>query len=160
MALLFFATSLWHIYVVLAALSCVSSFFGPAQSVTIRSHVPPDGLLSANALMQLAMMGVRVIGPAAAGVLVAAFGATICYSLDVVSFLGSAALIGSVAIIRAPDAPADGVGEQPCSRRVPRHERGYALHFSSRGALLRRHGDGSRPVHDWLLRAAHRRLRA
>ena len=65
----------------------------------------PDGLLSANALMQLAMMGVRVIGPAAAGVLVAAFGATICYSLDVVSFLGSAALIGSVAIIRPPMPP-------------------------------------------------------
>ncbi len=104
-ALLFFSSSLWHIYVILAALSCVSSFFGPAQSVTIRSHVPPDGLLSANALMQLAMMGVRVIGPAAAGVLVAAFGATICYSLDVVSFLGSAALIGSVAIIRPPMPP-------------------------------------------------------
>src|SRR6478609_5764136 len=43
-ALLFFSSSLWHIYVILAALSCVSSFFGPAQSVTIRSHVPPDGL--------------------------------------------------------------------------------------------------------------------
>jgi len=104
-ALLFFSTALWQIYLVLAALSCVSSFFGPAQSVTIRSHVPTEGLLSANALMQLAMMGVRVIGPAAAGALVAAFGATICYTLDVVSFLASAALIGSVAIVRPPSAP-------------------------------------------------------
>jgi len=104
-ALLFFSTTLWQIYLVLAALSCVSSFFAPAQSVTIRSHVPPEGLLSANALMQLAMMGVRVIGPAAAGGLVAAFGATICYAFDVVSFVASAALIGSVAIVRPPSAP-------------------------------------------------------
>ena len=32
--------------------------------------------MSANALMQMAMMGTRVIGPAAAGALVAAFGPT------------------------------------------------------------------------------------
>ncbi len=103
--LLFLTTTLWQIYLVLAALSCVSSFFAPAQSVTIRSHVPMEGLLSANALMQLAMMGVRVIGPAAAGALVAVFGASVCYTFDVISFLGSAALIGSVAIVRPPAPP-------------------------------------------------------
>src|SRR6185503_8441341 len=100
--------SMWQIYLVLGALSCVSSFFAPAQSVTIRSHVPPNGLMSANALMQMAMMGTRVIGPAAAGALVAAFGPTICYAIDFVSFLVSASLIGSVAIVRAvsPARPA------------------------------------------------------
>lgn len=104
-ALLFLTTAMWQIYLVLAALSSVSSFFAPAQSVTIRSHVPTHGLLSANALMQLAMMGVRVVGPAAAGVLVSAFGPDLCYSLDVASFLASAALIGSVAIVRPPQPP-------------------------------------------------------
>jgi MFS family permease len=103
--LLFVATSMWQIYAVLCALSCVSSFFAPAQSVTIRSHVPPHGLISANALMQVAMMGTRVVGPAAAGALVAAFGPNICYAVDFVSFLVSAALISSVAILRPP-APA------------------------------------------------------
>src|SRR5262245_32252673 len=44
--LLFFADALWQIYVVLAALSVVSSFFAPAQSVTIRNYVPPHGLIS------------------------------------------------------------------------------------------------------------------
>src|SRR5690349_8003831 len=92
-ALLFVSTALWQIYLVLAALSCVSSFFAPAQSVTIRSHVPPHGLLSANALMQMAMMSVRVIGPASAGAIVAAFGPKVCYAIDVVSFVASAALI-------------------------------------------------------------------
>jgi MFS family permease len=102
--LLFVATSMWQIYLVLCALSCVSSFFAPAQSVTIRSHVPPHGLISANALMQMAMMGTRVVGPATAGALVAAFGPRVCYAVDFVSFLASAALISSVAIIRPPAA--------------------------------------------------------
>src|SRR5205809_7339142 len=42
------ATSLWQVYAVLAALSCVSAFFAPAQQVTIRTHVPTAGLISAN----------------------------------------------------------------------------------------------------------------
>src|SRR3954467_6223548 len=42
--LLFVTTALWQIYLVLAALSSVSSFFAPAQSVTIRNHVPRHGL--------------------------------------------------------------------------------------------------------------------
>ena len=65
------ATSVWQVYGVLAALSCVSAFFGPAQTVTIRSHVPVAGLMSANALMQIAFMGSRIVGPATAGAIVA-----------------------------------------------------------------------------------------
>ena len=103
--LLIAATSLWHVYLVLAALSCVSAFFGPAQQVTIRTHVPANGLISANALMQIAFMGSRVIGPAIAGAIAASFGANVCYALDMVSFLASAALIGSVAIHRPLSAP-------------------------------------------------------
>ena len=98
--LLMFSTSIPQVYAVLLGLSSVSSFFLPAQSVTIRTHVPREGLLSANALMQLAMMGIRILGPASAGALVAAFGPNLCYQLDVVSFLASATLIGSVAIRR------------------------------------------------------------
>jgi MFS family permease len=100
--LLFVATSLWQVYAVLAVLSVVSTFFAPAQSVTIRQHVPRQGLLAANALMQIAMMGVRIVGPATAGALVSAFGANVCYSIDALSFLASAALIGTVAIVRQP----------------------------------------------------------
>ena len=82
---------MWQVYLVLAALSCVSSFFGPAQTVTIRSHVPTHGLISANALMQIAFMGSRIVGPATAGAMVAAFGPKVCYAIDVVSFVVSAA---------------------------------------------------------------------
>jgi len=94
------ATSVWQVYGVLAALSCVSAFFGPAQTVTIRSHVPTAGLMSANALMQIAFMGSRIIGPSIAGILVYFFTPSVCYGIDVISFLASATLIASVAIVR------------------------------------------------------------
>src|SRR5919202_1275516 len=83
------STAVWHVYLVLAALSSVSAFFGPAQQVTIRTHVPLNGLVSANALMQIAFMGMRVVGPAAAGAIASSFGPQTCYALDVASFVVS-----------------------------------------------------------------------
>jgi MFS family permease len=100
------STTVWQVGIVLALISCVSSFFAPAQTVTIRTYVPREGLMAANGLMQMVMMGIRVVGPAAAGALVAAFGASLCYSVDVLSFVASASLIGTVAIRRTVAAPA------------------------------------------------------
>src|SRR3954471_4620763 len=94
------ATSIWQVYAVMASLSCVSAFFGPAQTVTIRAHVPTSGLMSANALMQIAFMSSRIVGPATAGAIVASFTPRVCYLIDVFSFLGSASLIASVGIKR------------------------------------------------------------
>ena len=68
--------------------------------MTIRTHVPQHGLMSANALMQIAFMGSRVVGPATAGTIAATFGPRVCYAIDVASFVASAALIGSVTIRR------------------------------------------------------------
>ena len=103
--LLLLATQRWHFYAVLAAISVVSSFFGPAQGVAIRSAVPLHGLRSANALMQQVMLGMRIVGPALAAFLVGSFGPVSCYLLDAVSFVGSALLIASVRFV-APAAPA------------------------------------------------------
>jgi MFS family permease len=112
------ATSMWQVYIVLAALSCVSSFFGPAQQVTIRTHVPVTGLISANALMQMAFMGMRVVGPATAGAVAASFGPRTCYAIDVASFVGSAALIGSVAIKRPASATPSAQATPSSSNRI------------------------------------------
>src|SRR5436190_2073780 len=77
----------------------------PARGLPGPVRGDQHGLISANALMQMAMMGVRIVGPAAAGALVAAFGPNICYTLDVASFVASASLIGTVAIVRPPAEP-------------------------------------------------------
>ena len=91
-------------YLVLAAISVVSSFFGPAQGVTLRSIVPIHGLRSANALMQQVMFGMRIIGPAIAALMVARLGPRSCYIADAASFLASGCLIASLAISRPPAA--------------------------------------------------------
>ncbi|WP_158793090.1 MFS transporter [Granulicella sp. L60] len=103
--LLIFANRTWHFYAVLAAISIISSFFGPAQGVAIRSAVPLHGLRSANALMQQVMFGMRIIGPAIAGLMVSYLGSMSCYLFDSASFVGSALLIASVPFLK-PAAPA------------------------------------------------------
>ena len=98
--LLLFAGSTLQFYAVLAAISVVSSFFGPAQGVAIRSAVPVHGLRSANSLMQQVMFGMRVVGPPLAGSMYVWFGARTCYAGDAVSFLLSGLLIASLALTK------------------------------------------------------------
>ncbi len=97
---LIFVPNLYGIYAILAALSFVSTFFIPAQTVALRTLVPPNGLLSANALMQQAMQVIRIFTPALAGALVAWFGAYVCYIIDGFSFLFSALMIAPLLIRR------------------------------------------------------------
>ncbi len=110
--LLLLATQVWHFYAILAAISILSSFFGPAQGVAIRSVVPLHGLRSANALMQQVMFGMRIIGPATAAFLVAAFGPVSCYLIDAASFIASACLIASVGLARSEE-PVEGASATP-----------------------------------------------
>lgn len=98
--MLVFAHNVTQISAIFIVLSSVSSFFAPAQSVTLRTIVPPEGLLAANALMMQAFYIVRLLSPAAAGALVAWLTEKSCFYLDVASFIFSAAMISGLAVIR------------------------------------------------------------
>jgi MFS transporter, DHA3 family, macrolide efflux protein len=102
---LVFAGSLWQIYAILFLLSTVSTFFVPAQSVTLRTIVPREGLLAANALVQQAFQVMRIISPALAGAIVAWVGASACYYLDTITFIVSASIIATLVIAREPVVP-------------------------------------------------------
>jgi MFS family permease len=82
------------------ALSVVSSFFAPAQSVALRTLVAKEKLLAANALMSQAFYTVRLLSPVVAGTLVAWLTEKSCFYLDAFSFFFSAAMIGSLLINR------------------------------------------------------------
>src|SRR5882724_1242858 len=84
---LVFVTDVRQICVIFAILSTVSSFFSPAQSVTLRTVVPMEGLMAANAMMGQAFYTVRIISPAIASLLVKAFTANVCFYLDSASFI-------------------------------------------------------------------------
>jgi MFS family permease len=109
--LLLLAHNIWGFYAALAAISVVSSFFGPAQGVAIRAAVPLHGLRAANALMQQVMFLARIAGPAVAAMLVSTFGATSCYWADAASFVASACLIASVTLTRPQEMAATEVLE-------------------------------------------------
>jgi MFS family permease len=106
--LLAFAHDVSQIAVIFFAISVVSSFFAPAQSVTMRTIVPPEGLLAANALMAQAFYVVRLLSPIAAGMLVAWLTEKACFYIDVVSFIFSATMISRLTIVR----PARAQGEK------------------------------------------------
>ncbi len=103
-ASLVLTNSVPQIALALAALGLVSSFFGPAQSVVLRTLVAKQDLLSANALFAQAFYVVRVLSPAIAGALVAWLGENACFWLDTGSFVFSAACIATLSIARAPPA--------------------------------------------------------
>ena len=102
---LVFAGNVWQIYAILFLLSTVSTFFVPAQSVTLRTIVPKEGLLAANALVQQAFQVMRIISPALAGAIVGGFGASTCYYLDSITFAFSASMIATLVIAREPVVP-------------------------------------------------------
>jgi len=102
---LVFASSLVQIYIILFLLSAVSAFFMPAQTVTLRTVVPREGLLSANALVQQAFQIMRIISPALAGAMAGWFGAASCYWLDSATYIYSASMIATLVIAREPVPP-------------------------------------------------------
>jgi MFS transporter, DHA3 family, macrolide efflux protein len=98
--LLVFVTDVAQICVIFALISTVSSFFAPAQSVTIRTIVPKEGLLAANAMLTQAFYIVRLFSPFAAGALIAWLGEKFCFYLDTASFVFSAGMISTLTILR------------------------------------------------------------
>jgi MFS family permease len=98
--LLVFVTDLNQIFAIFFSISTVSSFFGPAQSVTVRTLVPKEQLLAANAMISQAFYTVRILSPALAGALVAWLGEKSCFYLDSASFVFSAAMILTLVIVR------------------------------------------------------------
>ena len=87
------------------AVSCFSSFFAPAQAITLPLLVPRAGLLAANARMQQSMQVVRIASPAVASALVAAFGERDLLREPIArAFFFSAALLATLRYSRpAPD---------------------------------------------------------
>ncbi len=100
--LLIFARDLNQLYAIFLALSAVSSFFLPAQSIAIRTIVPQAGLMSANALMAQAAQVMQIVSPAIAGALVAWFGPNSCFWIDSLSFVFSGAMIWTLTIDHQP----------------------------------------------------------
>lgn len=103
---LLFHHNLLAIYGTLFLISCVSSFFLPAQIVAIRVIAPPNALVAANGLMSQAQQGAQILAPAAMGLVAQFFGPRVCFGVDCFGYFFSAAMVSTLAMHRAPQATA------------------------------------------------------
>ena len=97
---LLFEHNLIAIYATLFLMSCISSFFVPAQTVAIRAITPPNALVAANGLMSQAQQASQIVAPAVMGLIIEWLGSNFCFAFDSVSFFVSAALVMTLTIER------------------------------------------------------------
>jgi MFS transporter, DHA3 family, macrolide efflux protein len=102
--ILLFEHNLLAIYGTLFLMSCISSFFVPAQTVAIRAITPPNALVAANGLMSQAQQASQIVAPAVMGLIIEWLGSNFCFAFDCASFFVSAALVMTLTIERKPAA--------------------------------------------------------
>ena len=117
----------WQVFVLAACLGIVNAFDIPARQAFVVEMVGKEDLINAIALNSSMFNGARIIGPAMAGVLVAAIGEGWCFFANGVSYL--AVIAGLLADARA-GAPGGAAGRAPPGA----HPRGVPL----RGGAPRR----------------------
>ncbi len=88
---------LWHVYVFALLLGAVAAFDAPARQTFVSELVGEDLLSNAVALNSTSFNAARMIGPAAAGVLIAVVGSGWVFLINAASF---AAVLGSLSLLR------------------------------------------------------------
>jgi predicted MFS family arabinose efflux permease len=97
---------LWHVLVLQAVRGSADAFFWPAAA-GLTPHVVSEGRLQeANALLRLSNSMTRIVGAAAAGVVVAAVGSGWALAFDATTFLVSAAFLVRLRLPRTLEARA------------------------------------------------------
>jgi len=94
----------WHIFVLSALLGVVNAFDIPARQAFLFEMVGREDLINAIALNSSMFNGARIIGPAVAGILVAAIGEGWCFFANAVSYI--AVIIGLLLMTVTPPARA------------------------------------------------------
>lgn len=88
---------LWHVYVFALLLGCVAAFDAPARQTFVSELVTEIDLQNAVALNSTSFNAARMIGPAVAGVLIAAVGTGWVFVINAASYV---AVIGAMRMLR------------------------------------------------------------
>jgi MFS family permease len=118
----------WHVFVLAACLGVVNAFDIPARQAFLVEMVGRDDLMNAIALNSSMVNAARVVGPAVAGVLVAAIGEAWCFLLNGLSYV---AVIAGLLMMQVPRRP------RAATRRSAWRDTVEGLHFVVRTAPVR-----------------------
>jgi MFS family permease len=114
----------WHVYVIAFLGGTVQVLDAPARQQLTFRMVGRDALQNAVALNSTVFNASRIFGPALAGVLLAAFGAGICFAINAVSFL---AVLAGLLMMRQSEFFTVRKTERPTMLRGVREGLSYAL---------------------------------
>jgi len=89
----------WHVAILALLLGIANAFDGPARQAFVVEMVGREDLGNAIALNSAMFNSARIIGPALAGITLAAVGPAWCFALNAASFL---AVIAGLALMRVP----------------------------------------------------------
>ncbi len=106
---------LWHIFVLASLMGVVSAFDIPARQSFLVQLVGRNDLMNAIALNSSMFNGARIVGPAIAGILVAAIGEGWCFLLNGVSYL---AVLAGLLLMHPKPQPERPIGDSPLGRIV------------------------------------------
>jgi MFS family permease len=95
----------WHIFVLASLLGVVNAFDIPTRQAFLAETVSRDDIGNAIALNSSMLNGARIVGPAIAGIIVAAFGEGWCFLLNAISYL---AVIGALLMMHVDQVPHPG----------------------------------------------------
>jgi len=107
---------LWHVYIFAFLLGCVTAFDSPANQTFVSELVGETDLSNAVGLNSTSFSAARMIGPAAAGLLIAVVGSGWVFLLNAASFLAVLFALGSLRVgelhrgARAAPAPGSFTG--------------------------------------------------
>src|SRR3954466_13808248 len=92
----------WHIFVLSTLLGITNAFDIPTRQAFLAETVSRDDILNAIALNSSMLNGARIVGPAIAGLIVAAFGEGWCFLLNAISYV---AVIGALLVMHVDAEP-------------------------------------------------------
>lgn len=109
------AVQLWHVYGFALLLGCVTAFDAPVRQTFVSDLVSDADLANAVALNSASFNAARMVGPAVAGLLIAAVGEGWLFMVNAASY---AAVLVSLALLRVHELHAEA---------APEHTRGSVL---------------------------------
>ena len=118
----------WHVFVLATCLGIVNAFDIPARQSFVVEMVGREDLRNAIALNSSMVNGARVVGPAVAGLLVAAVGEGWCFLINGISYL---AVIAGLAMMKVPRRP------RPMTRRSAWRDTVEGFRFAAKTTPIR-----------------------
>jgi MFS family permease len=98
----------WMVYLAVLAMGAVNAVDNPTRQSFVIEMVGPDRVVNAVSLNSVIVQSARIVGPAIAGLLIAAFGVGLCFGVNALSFVAMIVALWGMDPAQLRAAPAGG----------------------------------------------------